>query len=52
MFDLLATGATNRAIAESLYISEKTASVHVSHVLAKLDIPNRGSAAAIAHRLL
>ena len=36
---------------QSLVISEKTASVHVSHILAKLDARNRGEAAAIAHRL-
>jgi DNA-binding NarL/FixJ family response regulator len=48
---LLARGATNREIAESLVITEKTASVHVSHILAKLDARNRGEAAAIAHRL-
>jgi DNA-binding NarL/FixJ family response regulator len=48
---LLAQGATNREIAESLVITEKTASVHVSHILAKLDARNRGEAAAIAHRL-
>ena len=33
-------------------ISVKTASVHVSHILRKLDAPNRLEAAAIAHRLL
>jgi DNA-binding CsgD family transcriptional regulator/tetratricopeptide (TPR) repeat protein len=48
---LLAEGATNREIAETLVITEKTASVHVSHILAKLDARNRGEAAAIAHRL-
>ena len=32
-------------------ISVKTASVHVSHILRKLDAPNRREAAAIAHRL-
>jgi DNA-binding CsgD family transcriptional regulator len=48
---LLAQGATNREIAENLVITEKTASVHVSHILAKLDARNRGEAAAIAHRL-
>jgi DNA-binding CsgD family transcriptional regulator len=48
---LLAQGATNREIAERLVITEKTASVHVSHILAKLDARNRGEAAAIAHRL-
>ena len=33
-------------------ISTKTAAVHVSHILRKLDAPNRVEAAAIAHRLL
>ena len=50
VLDLLADGATNRAIAAALFITEKTASVHVSHVLSKLGVPNRGAAAALAHR--
>ncbi len=50
VLDLLADGATNRAIAQTLFISEKTASVHVSRVLAKLGVPNRGAAAAVARR--
>jgi DNA-binding NarL/FixJ family response regulator len=48
---LLATGATNRVIAERLFISEKTASVHVSRILNKLAVPNRGAAAALARDL-
>jgi DNA-binding NarL/FixJ family response regulator len=48
---LVARGYTNREIAEALVISIKTASVHVSHILRKLDAPNRREAAAIAHRL-
>ena len=48
---LLANGRTNKQIAETLYISDKTAGVHVSHILAKLNVTNRGEAAAIAHRL-
>ena len=47
---LVARGYTNREIAEALVISVKTASVHVSHILRKLDAPNRREAAAIAHR--
>ena len=47
----LARGATNRQIAEALYISVRTAGVHVSHILGKLSAANRGEAAAIAHRL-
>jgi DNA-binding CsgD family transcriptional regulator/tetratricopeptide (TPR) repeat protein len=48
---MLADGRTNKQIAKTLYISEKTAGVHVSHILAKLGVTNRGEAAAIAHRL-
>jgi DNA-binding CsgD family transcriptional regulator len=48
---LVARGLTNREIAAALVISAKTASVHVSHILRKLDAPNRREAAAIAHRL-
>jgi DNA-binding CsgD family transcriptional regulator/tetratricopeptide (TPR) repeat protein len=52
VFDRLATGATNKAIASVLVISEKTVSVHVSNVLAKLGVENRGAAAALARRLV
>ncbi|MFE0463275.1 AAA family ATPase [Kitasatospora sp. NPDC058965] len=48
---LLADGRTNRQIAEELFISPKTASVHVSNILAKLEVSGRGEAAALAHRL-
>lgn len=48
---LIAEGCTNREIARQLFISEKTASVHVSHILSKLDAENRVRAAAIARRL-
>jgi DNA-binding NarL/FixJ family response regulator len=51
VLSLLAEGATNREIADALVISEKTASVHVSHILAKLGARNRAEAASIAHRL-
>ena len=51
VLDVLATGATNRTIAERLFISEKTVSVHVTNVLAKLGVPNRGEAAALAREL-
>jgi DNA-binding CsgD family transcriptional regulator len=47
---LLAEGLTNRAIAADLGMAEKTASVHVSRILAKLHAHTRGEAAAIAHR--
>jgi DNA-binding CsgD family transcriptional regulator len=51
VLDVLATGATNRTIAERLFISEKTVSVHVTNLLAKLGVPNRGEAAALAREL-
>ena len=48
---LLADGRTNREIGEQLFMAEKTASVHVSRILAKLDVRTRTEAAAVAHRL-
>jgi DNA-binding NarL/FixJ family response regulator len=47
----LMEGRTNRQIARVLFISEKTASVHVSNIMGKLSAANRSQAAAIAHRL-
>jgi DNA-binding CsgD family transcriptional regulator len=47
---LVATGATNREIGAQLYMAEKTASVHVSRILAKLGVRSRTEAAAFAHR--
>ena len=49
---LLAQGHTNRAIGERLFITEKTASVHVSNILAKLGASNRVEAAAMARDLI
>ncbi|MBU2670666.1 response regulator transcription factor [Actinoplanes bogorensis] len=48
---LVAEGHSNSRIAASLYISPKTASVHVSRIIAKLQVANRGEAAAVARRL-
>jgi DNA-binding CsgD family transcriptional regulator len=47
---LVADGRSNGQIAESLFISRKTASVHVSNILAKLGVSTRVEAAALAHR--
>jgi ATP/maltotriose-dependent transcriptional regulator MalT len=47
---LVAAGRSNRQIAQQLFISPKTASVHVSNILAKLGVAGRVEAAAIAHR--
>ena len=51
MLRLLIEGRSNRQIAETLFISVKTASVHVSNILAKLEVATRGEAAALAHRM-
>jgi DNA-binding NarL/FixJ family response regulator len=47
---LVAAGSNNREIAAELFISAKTASAHVSNILAKLGVRSRVEAAAIAHR--
>jgi DNA-binding NarL/FixJ family response regulator len=47
---LVADGRSNREIAGELFISAKTASVHVSNILAKLGVASRGEAAAMAHQ--
>jgi DNA-binding CsgD family transcriptional regulator len=47
---LITQGSTNRQIARQLYISEKTVSVHVSNILAKLGVRGRTEAAAVARR--
>ena len=48
---LLAQGLTNRQIGEELFISPKTAGVHVSNILGKLEVGSRIQAATLAHRL-
>jgi DNA-binding NarL/FixJ family response regulator len=48
---LVAAGSTNRQIGAQLFISEKTASVHVSRILAKLEVSGRAEAAARAAQL-
>lgn len=47
---LVADGRTNGEIGQALFISTKTASVHVSNILAKLGVSTRTQAAAVAHR--
>jgi DNA-binding CsgD family transcriptional regulator len=51
VLQLVADGRSNPQIAEALFISRKTASVHVSNILGKLGVASRGEAAAVAHRL-
>ena len=48
---LLADGLTNRQIASTLYISDKTAEHHVSSILGKLGVNTRAAAGSLAHRL-
>jgi ATP/maltotriose-dependent transcriptional regulator MalT len=51
VLELVAVGRSNPQIATELFISPKTASVHVSNILSKLNVSSRGEAAALAHRL-
>jgi DNA-binding CsgD family transcriptional regulator len=50
---LIATGRTNRAIADALELSEKTVARHISNIFIKLDVSSRAAATAYAfeHRL-
>jgi DNA-binding CsgD family transcriptional regulator/PAS domain-containing protein len=48
---LVATGRSNREIAAELFIAPKTASVHVSNILGKLDVSSRTEAATLAYTL-
>ena len=47
---LLVAGKTDREVAETLFVSRKTASDHVGHILSKLGVANRAEAAAVAVR--
>jgi DNA-binding NarL/FixJ family response regulator len=51
VLDLVSSGSSNRSIATALFISEKTVSVHVSNLMAKLGVSSRLEAAAVAHQL-
>ncbi len=46
---LIGIGATNRQIAEKLYISEATVKTHVTHLLNRLNMKNRSQLAIYAH---
>jgi DNA-binding NarL/FixJ family response regulator len=50
VLDLLALGMSNARIAQTLFITQKTAAHHVSRILSKLGVSNRGEAAAYAAR--
>ena len=47
---LVAAGKTNRAIADELYISEKTVARHVSNIFNKLGVSSRAGATALAYQ--
>ncbi|GAA0299539.1 AAA family ATPase [Kineococcus aurantiacus] len=50
VLDLLAAGRTNRQVGEQLFMAEKTASVHVSRIFAKLGASSRAEAVSIGLR--
>lgn len=50
MLRLVAAGRSDAEIGAELFISVKTASVHVSNILAKLGVRSRAQAGAVAHR--
>jgi DNA-binding NarL/FixJ family response regulator len=49
ILSLVASGKTNRAIAEVPIVSEKTIASHISHILTKLGLPSRAAATAYAY---
>lgn len=51
ILDLIATGASNREIAQTLYISEKTVKNHVTNILSRLQLRDRTQAAILVHSL-
>lgn len=48
---LVAEGQTDRGIADRLFLSRRTVSCHVSHILDKLDVPSRVAAVLTADRI-
>lgn len=50
VLQLLATGLTNRAIADRLHVTTRTVDTHVSRILTKLGVSTRSAATALAHR--
>jgi len=46
---MVAAGRTNRAVADELFLSEKTVARHVSNIFTKLDVPSRSAATAYAY---
>jgi DNA-binding NarL/FixJ family response regulator len=50
VLQLLAAGHSNRAIADTLFLSERTVQVHVRHIFTKIGADNRAGAATFALR--
>jgi DNA-binding NarL/FixJ family response regulator len=50
IFDLLAQGLPNQAIAQRIFRSERTVEHHVSSLLEKIGVNTRGDVMALAHR--
>jgi DNA-binding CsgD family transcriptional regulator len=50
VLQLVAQGASNQQIADTLYISLRTVKAHVTNIFTKLDLPSRSAAVAWAHR--
>jgi DNA-binding CsgD family transcriptional regulator len=48
---LIAEGRSNREVADALFVSPRTAQTHTTRLLAKLGLPSRTAAAALAHRV-
>jgi DNA-binding NarL/FixJ family response regulator len=46
----VAAGKTNRAVADALFISEKTVARHVSNIFGKLGLSTRAAATAYAYQ--
>jgi DNA-binding NarL/FixJ family response regulator len=46
----MASGKSNQDIADALFVSLSTIKVHVTHILAKLEVTSRAAAADYAHR--
>ena len=47
---MMAAGKSNQEIADDLFVSLGTVKVHVTHILAKLDVKSRSAATDYAHR--
>jgi predicted ATPase/DNA-binding CsgD family transcriptional regulator len=47
---LIAQGASNQQIADTLYITVRTVKAHMTSILTKLDLPSRSAVVAYAHR--